>query len=392
MKQLRILISGASIAGPALAFWLKRYGFEPTIVERAPSIRPGGYAVDFRGASLGILKKMGIFEEAQKFEVRTSTITIVDKNDKKVTSLPDGFTSGEFELLRGDLANILYRATQKDTDYIFDDSITLISEKHDGLEVQFSQGNTRRFDLIVGADGLHSNVRSLVFGEESRFLKHLGYYISIFTIPNILKLNTEAVYHGSLGKRVAVYGTGKADECKVALFFASSPLDVDRYNPAHQKDIIRRVFGKEEWRVPQILEHLSTTPDFYFDSISQIKMDRFSLGRAVLLGDAAWCASPVTGMGTSLAFVGAYILAGELKQARGDYAVAFTRYEKQMRDFVSRCHKLADGVEWFCPTSRVKDWLSTWMFRLLPYTPWKNAMMEYPIKVGNSINPKNYDL
>ena len=310
MKNKRILISGASIAGPALAFWLKRYGFEPTIVERAPSIRPGGYAVDFRGTSLKILKKMGLFEEAQKFELRTHTITVVDKNNRKITTLPDGLTSGEFEIQRGDLANILYRATQKETEYIFDDSITAIHEKEDRVEVQFAKTATREFDLVVGADGLHSNVRSLVFGEESKFLKHLGYYISIFTVPNFMNLNTEAIYYGTLGKRVALYGTGRPDECKVGLFFASETLDTDRHNPKKQKEILRKVFGSEEWKVPQILESLSTTPDFYFDSIGQIKMDRFSSGRTALLGDAAWCASPVTGMGTSLAFVGAYILAG----------------------------------------------------------------------------------
>jgi 2-polyprenyl-6-methoxyphenol hydroxylase-like FAD-dependent oxidoreductase len=392
LNNKRVLISGASVAGPSFALWLKRFGFEPTIVERAPTIRPGGYAVDFRGTSLRILKKMELFEEAKKYEIRTSTVTIVDADNKKITNMPDGFTSGEFEIQRGDLANILYTATKNDTEYIFGNSIAGIDEVGDGVEVKFLHGEERRFDLIVGADGLHSNVRALTFGEESNFLRHLGYYISIFTIPNIMDLGTESLYYGTLGKRAALYGTGKTNECKVGLLFASPPLDIDRQHPDHQKDIIRKIYAHEKWKVPEILHHLTASPDFYFDSISQIKMNSFSSGRTTLLGDAAWCASPVSGMGTSLAIVGAYILAGELKDANGDYAVAFPRYENQMRDFVHRCQKLADGVKWFCPTTKFQDRLSTLMLKLLPYTPWKNMMMEYPVKVGNSISPKDYFL
>jgi 2-polyprenyl-6-methoxyphenol hydroxylase-like FAD-dependent oxidoreductase len=164
LKNKNILISGASVAGPALAFWLSRYGFHPTVIERAPAVRPGGYAVDFRGAALRALERMGIVGEVKKFETRTGAITIVDKANKRVASMPDGFTSGELEIMRGDLAGVLYQASRQDAEYIFDDSITGLTQSDPGVEVTFSRARAREFDLVVGADGLHSNVRAHVFG------------------------------------------------------------------------------------------------------------------------------------------------------------------------------------------------------------------------------------
>src|SRR6201989_2908585 len=149
MKNENILISGASVAGPALAFWLNRYGFKPTIVERAPGIRPGGYAVDFRGVAMEVLQKMDIIKEIKKYETRAGKITIVDKNNKKLASMPDGFTSGELEILRGDLAEIFHRATRETTEYIFDDSIAAVEESEAGVDVLFQRGERRRFDLVV---------------------------------------------------------------------------------------------------------------------------------------------------------------------------------------------------------------------------------------------------
>jgi 2-polyprenyl-6-methoxyphenol hydroxylase-like FAD-dependent oxidoreductase len=160
MKNQNILISGASIAGPALAFWLSRYGFNTTIVERAPSLRPGGYAVDFRGASMKVLERMGVIDQVRSIQTRIGAITIVDRNNKKVASMPDGFTSGELEILRGDLAEIFHHATRETTEYIFDDSITAIHQTDTGVDVEFERTPRRRFDVVIGADGLHSRVRS----------------------------------------------------------------------------------------------------------------------------------------------------------------------------------------------------------------------------------------
>ena len=391
MKNKSVLISGASVAGPALAFWLGRYGFHPTIVERAPAMRPGGYAVDFRGASVRVLERMGLLSEVQRRQTRIGAITIVDRNNKKVASMPDGFTSGELEILRGDLAGIFHEATRETTEYIFDDSIASMKESEAGIDVVFERGGQRRFDLVVGADGLHSKVRSLAFGEEANFVRYLGYYVSIFTIPNYLNLDQRGLYYGTLGKKVGIFSGGDQREAKASFFFATEPLEYDRRNMDQQKRALRDHFQQEGWEVPRLLQIMETAPDFYFDSISQVKMNRWSAGRSVLLGDAAYCASPLSGMGTGMAVVGAYVLAGELAEANGDYALAFERYENLMRDFVKKCQGIADGgTDWFVPRTRLRLWLSNQMWKILPYTPWKNVMIEVPLKIGNSISLKEY--
>ena len=391
MKTKTILISGASIAGPALAFWLSRYGFKATVVEKAAGIRPGGYAIDFRGAAMQVLERMGLLQEIRRFETRSGRISIVNEHNKETARMPDGFTSGELEILRGDLANVLYEASRRDTEYIFNDSITGMVEDESGIVVSFSRGNPRRFDLVVGADGLHSNVRSLAFGDESKFMHHLGIYFAIFTIPNFMHLKDMAgLYYGTLGKRVGIFSARQDTEARASFYFASPEIDYDWRDVAAQKKMVRSRFTGEQWQAPQLLALMDSAPDFYFDSVSQIKMDRWSRGRVTLLGDAAGCASPMSGMGTSLAVVGAYILAGELKEADGDYTSAFARYEEQMRGFGAAAQKLAEGADWFVPETRFKLWASRMVWKILPYTPWKNMMIEMPMKVANSVSLKDY--
>jgi 2-polyprenyl-6-methoxyphenol hydroxylase-like FAD-dependent oxidoreductase len=393
MKNKRVLISGASVAGPALAFWLSRYGFQPTIVERAPALRPGGYAIDFRGASVRVLERMGLLGEVQRMQTRIGAITIVDRNNKKVATMPDGFTSGELEILRGDLAAVFHEATRKTAEYIFNDSIAGMEQSEDDVHVLFQSGERRSFELVVGADGLHSKVRSLAFGQEADFVRYLGYYVSIFTIPNYLDLDRSGLYYGTLGKKVGVFSGGDGREAKASFFFATEPLAYDRQDTAQQKRILRSHFEQEGWEVPRLLKYMETAPDFYFDSVSQVKMSRWSAGRSVLLGDAAYCASPLSGMGTGMAVVGAYVLAGELAEAGGDHTLAFERYESLMREFVTRCQGIADGgTDWFVPRTRFRLWLSQQMWKILPYTPWKNMMIEVPLKIGNSITLKDYPM
>jgi len=389
MKNRNVLISGASIAGPSLAFWLSRYGFQPTIVERAPAVRPGGYAIDFRGASMKVLERMGILADVRRMQTRTGTITIVDKDHRKIASMPDGFTSGELEIMRGDLAELLHDATRQDTEYIFNDSIAGMKTTEGGVEVTFERSQPRTFDLVVGGDGLHSRVRALAFGDEAKFTRHLGYYCSIFSIPNYLDLGQNALYYGTVGKKVGIFGRNDR-EAKASFFFDSPMLEYDRRDVEQQKRILREQFAGDVWEAPRLLQMMDDAPDFYFDAVSQIKMDRWSAARTVLLGDAGYCGSPLSGMGTSMAMVGAYVLAGELKEAAGDHTIAFARYEALMRDFVNRCQKLAEGADWFVPRTRWKLWLSTQMWRMLPYTPWKNMMIDVPVKIGNSIRLKDY--
>jgi 2-polyprenyl-6-methoxyphenol hydroxylase-like FAD-dependent oxidoreductase len=391
MKTKHILISGASIAGPALAFWLHRYGFKVTVVERAPNIRPGGYAVDFRGAAMQVLQQMGLLEEIRKFETRAGRISLVNKNNKEVARMPDGFTSGELEIMRGDLANVLYEASKQTAEYIFDDSVTGITEDETGVNVTFQRNAPRRFDLVVGADGLHSKVRAVAFGDESTFIHHLGIYLAVFSIPNFMQLKDMAgLYYGTLGKRVGIFSACRDTEARASFYFTSPPIDYDYKDIHQQKQLIRERFANDAWQVPQLLQLMDNAPDFYFDSASQIKIDNWSRGRVTLLGDAVGCASPMSGMGTSLAIVGAYILAGELNASQDDHQGAFARYEAQMRDFVAKSQKMAEGAEWFVPATRFKLWMSEKIWKILPYTPWKNMMIEMPAKVANSVRLKNY--
>jgi 2-polyprenyl-6-methoxyphenol hydroxylase-like FAD-dependent oxidoreductase len=390
MKNKAVLISGASIAGPALAFWLNRYGFEVTVVERAPTVRPGGYAVDFRGSAMRVLERMGLLDEVKKMQTRTGAITMVNVANQKIASMPDGFTSGEVEIMRGDLAGIFYEATRRSTEYIFDDSITSLVEEEDGVEVTFRRSPSRSFDLVIGADGLHSKVRSLVFGDESHFMRHLGYYVSIFTVPNYMDLDQAGLYYGTPGKKVGLFSARQNREAKASFWFDSPLFEYDRHDGPAQRKILRDRFAGERWEVPKLLAMMDEAPDFYFDSVTQIRMERWSAGRVALLGDAAYCGSPLSGMGTGMAVVGAYVLAGELKELRGDHKSAFANYEALMRDYVDRCQKIADGGDWFIPRTRWKQWLSTQVWRILPYTPWKNLMIELPLKVGNSIALKEY--
>jgi len=386
----RVLISGASVAGPALAYWLGEYGFDVTVVERAPDIRPGGYAVDFRGSAVRVLESMRLFDAVKSRETRTSSITMVDKKNKVVAKLPDGFTSGELEILRGDLAAVLHEAASSRAQYLFGDSIQSIEQRADSVEVSFASGKTRGFDIVVGADGLHSNVRAIAFGEESKFVQHMGYYIAIFTVPDFLNLGDAAATYTELGKRVSCFGAKREGVAKASFSFASGKLNYDRRDVAAQKALLRETFADVQWEARRMLQMMDDAPDFYFDSLSQVKMDTWSRGRVVLLGDAAACASPMSGMGTSIAMVGAYLLAGELKLAGDDYATAFAKYEAGMREFVSEAQKMAEGVSWFIPRTRSRLWLSKRLWSWLPQSTLKELMIEHPARIANMVELKQY--
>ncbi|WP_318210752.1 FAD-dependent monooxygenase [Streptomyces sp. SJL17-1] len=375
-----VLISGASVAGPALALWLHRYGFTPTVVERAPGLRPGGYKVDIRGTAIEVCRRMGILDEIRANSTDMRGGSYVDDHGRTIGELPADIFGGRVEeddeLMRGDLARILYDRTRADVEYLFDDSIATLDEDPNGVTVTFESGTVRRFDLVVGADGLHSHTRRLVFGEESRFKRHLGAYISIFTAPNHLGLDRWETYHALPGKLVCVYSSAGETDAK-NLFVFSSPKEL----PYHHRDItaqrrhLTETFTGGGWEIPRLLGHAADADDLYFDSIALIEMDRWSKGRVVLLGDAAHCSSPASGQGTGLALTGAYVLAGELARAGGDHRVAFERYEAHMRPGVERNQKMAEGfVKEMAVGSKWKIKLRMLMVRTLPKTPWKNLI------------------
>ena len=370
-RPRNILISGAGIAGPALAYWLHRYGFTPTVVERAPALREGGYAVDFRGpVHLDLLARMGIRDEVERARTGTGDSWYVNAHGKRLARMPAEQTGGDIEILRGDLVRVLHEATRNTTEYLFGDSITALEETAHGVNVTFERAAPRSFDLVIGADGLHSRVRSLAFGPEQSYMKYLGLHCAIFTTPNYLALDHSGLVYGEPKRLVVVYSARENTEARVLLYFASPPLSYDRADAARQRGIINEVYAGAGWETPRLLDLMATAPDLYFDSVSTIKMDSWSRGRIALLGDAGYCPSSLSGMGTGLAVVGAYVLAGELATAGGDHAAAFAGYERAMRSYVDRCQKLADSVSMMVPSSRLVAGIMRVNLRMMSFMPW----------------------
>ncbi|MEU0530798.1 FAD-dependent monooxygenase [Amycolatopsis tolypomycina] len=332
----KVLISGASIAGPALAFWLRSAGFAVTLVEKAPELRAGGYPIDVRGTALDVVRRMGILPRLREQHISTRRLTFLDADGGEIVSVaPDAIIGGaegeDLEIRRGDLIRTLYDLVRDDVDVRFGDTIATLTEDAD---VTFRSGREETYDLVIGADGLHSRTRELVFGEESAFHHYLGYSFAGFTMPNDFGLVREGVTWSTPGKGAALYAVLDSEEVHGFLVFArpEPPLEAFR-DPEAQRDLIARTFAGEGWEVPRLVTAMREADDLFFDVVSQIRMPRWSAGRVALVGDAAHAPSFLTGQGTSLALVGAYVL-GQALATIPDHAAAFAAYENRLRGFV----------------------------------------------------------
>lgn len=339
-----VLISGASIAGPTLAFWLHRYGYRVTVVEKAGTIRSGGYPIDVRGTALDVVDRMGILSELQDAHIDLRRITFLHADGSEVASVhPHSVTGGvegrDLEVRRGDLSGALHRAVRDDVEFVFDESIHTLDRSDDGVDVTFDGGARRRFDLVLGADGMHSRTRELVFGAEEQFSRYLGYCFAVFTMKNTFGLSAETVMWNAPGRAAALYAVGEDDDVHAFLTFArpEPPVEVLR-DPGAQKELITAVFADAGWEVPGMLTALRDADDLFFDGVGQIRMPHWSSGRVGLVGDAAYAPSFLTGQGTSLALVGAYMLAGSL--AGGDHVAGLAAYEHDTRGFVTANQEL----------------------------------------------------
>ncbi|MEU5873512.1 FAD-dependent monooxygenase [Glycomyces sp. NPDC047369] len=341
-----VLISGSSVAGTALAYWLREQGLTPVVVERAPALRRGGQAVDVRGAALTVLRRMGLETDARALKNESKGMNVLDPEGNELMrseefALSSGaLDSEDIEILREDLVDLVH-AKLDGVEYLYGDSITAIRDESDGVTVEFEHAAPRRFDLVVGADGLHSNTRRIAFGPEADYIHHLGTYLSVFSQDNFLGLDRWQTWFNdgaNLGGCAMTVRDNR--ELRIFLGFGSDPIEYDHRDTEAQKALVAEHLTGFGWKVPEFLERMRTADDFYFDSMAQIKMDGWSAGRTVLLGDAAHCAAPLSGQGTSLALVGAYVLAFELGRT-GDHALAFARYERRMRPFVEANQELA---------------------------------------------------
>ncbi|MEU9131469.1 FAD-dependent monooxygenase [Kitasatospora sp. NPDC048540] len=394
MGHTDILISGGGIAGPALAYWLHRAGFAVTVVERAPAPRPGGQTVDLRGAGRTVIERMGLMPQARELSVQQHGFVLVDAADRITARVgADSFGGegiiSEIEILRGDLGQLLYEATRPHVEYLFDDTITSLDQDEDGVSVGFERGGRRRFGLVVGADGLHSVVRSLAFGPQAGSVRPIGIYNAWFTMQGGTDLGGWFRMFNAPGGLVASARPGRhPGEIKAGLGFRSPPLDYDRRDLDAQRALVADRFAGVGWLVPELLAAMRTAEDFAFDPMGQVHLDSWHRGRTVLLGDAGYCATPLTGLGTSLALVGAYVLAGELAGAGTDPQGALRRYDAVMRPYVRKAQELPPGgAGGFAPSSALAIRLRAASMRSMNRWPVRNLMAAQFAKAGDIALP-----
>lgn len=357
MLGMKILISGAGVAGLTLAYWLKQRGFTPTVVEKHPFLRRGGYKVDVRGTALEVAKRMGIYQALLDANVNLERSQFVTP-DLKVFHFEGDIlghcSADDIEINRWDLSQIIAKVVGE-IEIVYNDSILKLDEM-----VYFEKMEPRKFDLVIGADGIHSQVRKLAFGEDVKFLREYGIRFCVFPISNIFNLERSEVVYFNKGKLVSAYAVnGHSLAC---LAFKS-----ERNRPSHGnlKELFEEQFTHLGWEIPRLITAMHESSDCYFDSVSQIRMPSWSKGRVALVGDAAHAAS---GIGTSLALVGAYVLAREIEQSNGDYRAAFTRYENSIRKFIEKGQDLSQSNLQVL-TKGDSSWLMKYQLSLMKLLP-----------------------
>jgi len=371
-----VLISGASVAGPVTAYWLRRSGFRVTVVERAPALRKtGGHAVDLFAPALDIVERMGLIDQVEALRTGTERMVLLREGARRPSTIDlrkllAGFSRRHVEIMRDDLSEVFYNATRDDVEYVFGDHVTGIGD--DG-EVTFANGRPRRFDLVIGADGLHSGVRGLVFGPESAYTRWIGGYIAVASIPNYLDLRNEMRGFAGVNRLGGLYSAQHMTDARAMFLFRTpTELSYDRHDGAAQRRLLREQFGDLGWEIPRLLDETDRASAFYFDSITQLRLEHWTRGRVALVGDAGYCPGPAVGGSTSLAVVGAYTLAGELAAAGGDPARAYPAYEAALGDYVRSSRAFAATMaKRIVPTSRAMTWAMTTgvqLFTALPTT------------------------
>ena len=353
-----VLISGAGIAGPALAYWLNMAGFEPTIVERATALRRGGYVIDFWGLGYDLAERMDLMGEITRVGYQVREMRIVNDEGRPVAGFGSrvfsDLTGGRYVTLqRSDLSRLLFGKLDGRVESIFGDTIVSLHEQDDCVQVEFEYAPARRFDLVIGADGLHSCTRTLVFGPQPKFERHLGYTVAAFEACDYFPRDDDVyLMYGQPGRMIGRF-TLRDSRTLFLFVFATEgeklPATLDA-----QKALLHNLYRHDGWECRKLLGELERTETFYFDTVSQIRMQNWSRGRVALVGDAAFCVSLLAGQGSALAMISAYVLAGELASAPGQYQRAFGRYETLLRGYISAKQRGAErlaGV--FAPKTRL---------------------------------------
>jgi 2-polyprenyl-6-methoxyphenol hydroxylase-like FAD-dependent oxidoreductase len=375
-RELTVLVSGASVAGPITAFWLRRFGFRPTVVERTPELRAGGngHAVDLFDSALDVMAWMEVHDKVQDLRTRNATVSLIRHGrptvDASLDRLWEGVGERHVEIMRGDLAQILYQAGIDDVEYIFGDSISALTDTGSQVEVSFERTPPRTFDLVVGADGLHSTTRRLAFGEEQQFRRFLGGYLAVFTVPNYLGLDRRMVTFTDVDRTVGMYPVPDGNARVLFLLRIRDEIPLDHHDSAGQRRLLHDKFGDLDWEVPRLLAGMDQADDLYVDSISQILMDSWSRGRVTLVGDAGYSPGAAVGGGTSLAVLGGYVLATALAEANGEPTAGFGGYERTIAETVRHSRSIGpDAMKIIIPRSRSQIWLTAQAMRIVPRLP-----------------------
>lgn len=362
MSKLRILVSGASVAGPALAYWLVRAGCNVTVVERAPCLRSEGQGIDIRDSARDVVKRMGIFDLIRDKSSHEEGIQFVDGQNRcfarfgvDTSGKGDSMTS-DVEILRGELAGILFDVTKDDVSYIFGDMVESMEETDKEVAVHFANSTpTTAFDLVVAADGIGSKIRAMTFGNEQSHFRSLNSYVSYFSIPPSSTDTMWSRVHWIKGGRSIVLRPDNVGRTRAFLSLTAyeksderlSQLEkASREGVSAQKALLQEFFQDADWETSRILKGMHESEDFYMQHIAQVRLNRWSRGRVAVVGDAGYAPSPFSGMGTSLAFLGAYVLAGEISRQPNNIAGALESYENILRPHVESIQKLAPGIPW----------------------------------------------
>ncbi|MEV0364373.1 FAD-dependent monooxygenase [Nocardia fusca] len=380
----RVLISGGGIAGNAVALQLLRAGIRPTVIERAAGPRPGGQAVDLRGPSRIVAERMGLMPGIRRYQLDERGMVYVDSTGREAARMPAELFEGkgavaEIEITRGDLNQVLLDALAEEAarpgapgvDYRYGERIHALREHAHGVSVEFASGATEEFDVLVGADGLHSTTRRLAFGPEEQFSTYLGGYTSYFTMPTPAEVRPHWMTVQLLPGGAFLAFRPDADPATTkAMISVRRPADPAlRRDTAAQKRLLREGLAVGGWLVPEVDAAMDRAEDFYFDELARITMPRWTTERIALVGDAGYCGSPLSGQGTAMALVGAYVLVGEIVRTPDRPAAALARYGEILRPFVESAQQLPPGgVKAMTPRTRAGIRASLALVRLTTST------------------------
>ena len=357
MESQSVLISGAGIAGSTLAYWTARRGFRVTVVERAQGLRSSGNPVDVRAGAVDVVEQMGVMPSLREAGTHVQNLKFVNATGRSVGRVNMGAmrtasASREVEVPRADLASVLFHAGSDHAEILFDDSIASLKQDRSGVDVTFDRAAPRRFDLVIGADGLHSMVRRLAFGPEADFVRHMGLFIATVPLGGPADNDRDVLLYNTPGQAVSIHPV-RGDALAAFIFRAPMVPGFDHRDVDQHKRIVIDAFAGGSWRVPELLDGVRDADDLYFDSVSQVRLQRWSNGRIALLGDAASCVS-LFGEGSTLAIVGAATLAHTLAVTPGDHATAFDRYEAEHRSLVEpKQRSIATASAMIVPATRL---------------------------------------